>query len=111
MARRYWARRPFNYAKEELDRGQIVELVGARNDEKLVRLGYFAPVEKKAETYQCAVCGAEFIGLTERDYHGKKRHSNKKLTPEEEDRQAEKEERMMEELAPLNLDKAKGRRG
>jgi len=105
----YWARRPFGYAGQELDRGQIVELVGAKNDEKLIRLGYFAPVEKKAETYKCAECGAEFIGLAERTHHGDKRHSGKALTPEEEDRQTEREERLMDELAPLNLDKAKGK--
>jgi len=102
MVKKYWARRPFDYAGKELDRGQIVELIGARNDEKLVRLGYVAPVERKAEIYQCAVCGAEFIGLAERTHHGDKRHSGKVLTPEEEDRQAEREERLMEELAPLN---------
>jgi len=107
--RRYWAKRPFGYAGQDLDRGQIVELISARNDEKLIRLGYFAPVEKKAETFRCAVCGAEFIGPAERTYHGDKRHSGKVLTPEEEDRRAEREERLMEELAPLNLDKAKGK--
>jgi len=109
MAKKYWARRPFTYAGQELDRGQITELVGARNDEKLVRLGYFAPVERKAKTFQCAICGAEFIGPAERTHHGDKRHSGKVLTPEEEDRQAEREERLMEELAPLYLDKAKGK--
>jgi len=102
--KRYWARRPFTYAGQELDRGQIVELVGARNDEKLVRLGYFAPVERKGETSRCAECGAEFIGLTERDYHGDKRHSGKVLTPEEEDRRLEREEKLMEQLAPLNVE-------
>ncbi|MBW2672589.1 MAG: hypothetical protein JRD89_04120 [Deltaproteobacteria bacterium] len=109
MAKKYWARRPFAYAGQELDRGQITELVGARNDEKLVRLEYFAPVERKAEIYRCGICGAEFIGLAEREHHGDKRHSGKVLTPEEEDRMAEREERLMEKLAPLNLDKAKGK--
>jgi len=103
MAKRYWARRPFTYAGQELDRGQITELVGARNDEKLVRLGYFAPVERKAEIYRCALCGAEFISYAEREYHGNKQHSGKVLTPEEEDRRLEREERLMEELAPLNV--------
>jgi len=104
MAKKYWARRPFTYAGQELDRGQITELIGARNDEKLVRLGYFAPVEKKAETFQCAVCGAEFVGYAEREYHGNKRHSDKVLTPEEEDRRLEREEKLMEQLAPLNVE-------
>jgi len=107
--KKYWAKRPFGYAGVELDRGQVFELVGARNDEKLIRLGYIAPVERKAETYRCAECGAEFIGLAERTHHGDKRHSGKALTPEEEDRMVEREERLMEELAPLNLDKAKGK--
>jgi len=109
MTKKYWARRPFTYAGQELDRGQITELVGARNDEKLVRLGYFAPVEKKIKTYRCSECGAEFIGLAERTYHGDKCHSGKVLTPEEEDKMAEREERLMEKIAPLNLDKAKGK--
>jgi len=110
MAKKCWARRPFTYAGQELDRGQITELVGARNDEKLVRLGYLAPVEGKAEIYQCAVCGAEFIGYAEREYHGDKRHSDKVRTPEDEIRMLEREEKLMEEVAPLNLDKTARKR-
>ena len=34
MAKRYWAKRPFEYAGKELDRGQITELVGARNEDR-----------------------------------------------------------------------------
>jgi hypothetical protein len=31
-----------------VDRGLVLQLVGALNDEKLVRLGYFAPLDAKS---------------------------------------------------------------
>jgi len=105
MAKRYWAKRSFEYNGKELDRGQITELAGAKNDEKLVRLGYFGVVDsafqKHAETFACAECGAEFIGFAERDAHGKKRHSGRALSPVQEDARQEREEKMLQEVAPL----------
>jgi hypothetical protein len=107
-APRYYARRGgFSYAGQPVDRGLVLQLAGALNDEKLVRLGYFAPLDAKAESYRCAVCGAEFIGIGERTGHGDARHRPRDLTPDEEDRLEERREKIEQELAPLYLDKTK----
>lgn len=100
----YWATRPFGYVGLELDRGQIFEMTGARNDEKLVRLGYVQQYTGKAnDLVECAVCGGRFIGHNERIQHHEKRHVAR--DPWAEDEMAEREERRLAEIAPLNLDK------
>jgi hypothetical protein len=107
-APRFYARRGgFDYAGQPIDRGQVIQLVGALNDEKLVRLGYFAPLEARAETYRCAQCGAEFIGIGERTAHGDARHRVRDLTPDEEDAREERRERLENEVAPLYLENTK----
>lgn len=99
----YWATRPFGYAGQELDRGQIFELAGARNDEKLVRLGYVQPYQGKVgDLVECAGCGGLFLGHNERIQHYEKRHVAH--DPFTEDEMAEREERRLAEVAPLNLD-------
>jgi hypothetical protein len=62
---------------------------------------------RRAETYRCAHCGAEFIGIGERTGHGDARHKVRDLTPDEEDALIERRERIEQELAPLYLDKTK----
>ena len=100
-----WAKRPIGYGTQEIDRGQVFELAGARNDEKLLRLGYIAPFEGKAkDMVECAACGAQFIGGDERRGHYEKRHL-RVLSPEEEDAHTDREERFLNEVAPLHLDK------
>lgn len=107
-APRFYARRGgFDYAGRPVDRGLVLPLVGALNDEKLVRLGYFAELPAKAEVYTCAICGAEFIGIGERTGHGDIRHKPRDLSPDEEDRLEERRERLENEVAPLYLDKTK----
>lgn len=101
----YVARWPIGYGEQSLDRGQVFQLGGQVNDEKLIRLGYVLPLERGAERYQCAECGAEFVGIAERTAHGRDRHSGRILSPEEEDRAIDRRERMLQEIAPLNLDK------
>lgn len=103
MGKQYYARRPFGYMNTSLDRGQIFELGGALNDEKLVRLGYCAELPADAPRHQCAECGALFVGINERTAHGDKRHVER--TPEEEERLFDREERQLEQVAPLFLDK------
>jgi hypothetical protein len=108
VAPRYVARRGgFEYAGQPIDRGLIFPLAGGMNDEKLVRLGYVTLLEGKAETYRCAVCGAEFVGISERTGHGDLRHKQRSLTPEEEDRFEDRQEKQNEQLGPLYLDKTK----
>lgn len=101
---RHVARWPIGYGALNLDRGQVFALQGEINDEKLVRLGYVSELPKGAEVYRCAPCGAEFVGISERDAHGRDRHSGCALSPEEEERQFDRRERMLQEVAPLNLD-------
>lgn len=107
-APRFFARRPFDYAGAALDRGQILRLQGARNDEKLTRLGYVAAVESDATTYTCAECGATFIDIATRSGHGQTRHRARALTPGEEDAHEERQEALLAQVAPLYLDKAAG---
>lgn len=103
---RHWARRPFKYAGVDMDRGQVFELIGAINDEKLVRLGYCDELDPKTELHTCAECGAEFIGIGERTGHGAKRHDPFAPDPERDpagyDRMVERELRQLEQVAPLN---------
>ena len=74
----YWCRRPFDYdAGLSFDREQIIELHGLRNDEKLIRLGYVQELKgNDFQVCECAVCGAQFISMNGRDTHIKMRHSN-----------------------------------
>lgn len=130
-ARAYYARRPFGYQGVELDREQVLQLVGAVNDEKLVRLGYIAPlVDEDGRQYGCRHCPAKFLSENARDAHGKKRHAAPKPPPRleprqpdetvqefemreaawreqvlsEEDKAIEREERELDKDAPLYLD-------
>ena len=105
MGSKVWAKRPIGYGSQEIDRGQVFDLAGARNDEKLLRLGYIAPFEgKPKDLVECAACGAQFIGGDERRGHYEKRHV-RVLSPEEEDARSDREERFLAEVAPLHLEK------
>ncbi len=53
-----WARKTFNYNGSELEQGEVFDLIGARNDEKLLRVGYLEEV--KEEVSHCT-CGKEFV--------------------------------------------------
>lgn len=107
-APRYWARRGgFDYMGRSVDRGMLVQLANARNDEALIRLGYVTLLETGAETYRCAECGAEFVGISERTHHGDLRHRERDLSPDEEDARDERMEKLQEQIAPLYLDKSK----
>lgn len=114
MSTRYYARRTMTYgpgAGQPLDRGQLLELTGMVNDEKLIRLGYVAQAPKRASIVSCGVCGAEFITDEGLASHGRERHAEKRLTPRAEDERAERRERIENELAPLHLDKTAASRG
>ena len=104
MTVKVWAKRPIGYNGQDIDRGQVFTLAGARNDEKLVRLGYVEPWDGKArDLHECAACGAQFIGGNERQGHYERRHL-RVLTPEEEDARAERDERFLNEVAPLRME-------
>lgn len=97
---------PFDYAGRGYDRGQLIELQGFTHDERLIRLGYVAELEKGVELYECSVCGGTFVGVRERTHHGDRRHAPpRERTPMDEDAAAEAEERMLDQVAPLYLEK------
>lgn len=107
MSTKYYARRPFDYGDKQVDRGQVLELLGLRNDEKLIRLGFVLELRRGEHICPCGVCGAQFVGDNELNAHGAMRHANRfqQLSPEEEDRQLDRQEKMLEQVAPLYLDK------
>lgn len=104
-AERYWARRPMGYTDDESwEHGQVVELRGMANDEKLVRLGYVQPLKVSVETFTCAECGRAFIEPSLRTRHGDRAHApQRSLTPQQEDEQATQEEQFLNQVAPLHL--------
>ena len=87
-------------------------MAGLRNDEKLIRLGYVNDLSIKAETFTCGECGAEFVDLGTRDAHGQRQHPRfvRELSPLEEDAEATREARLLNEIAPLNLGNTAGAR-
>lgn len=102
------SRRGFGYDESlEVDRGQYFRLRGHRGDEKLLRLGYVEEVKTDSEGYVCSECGATFEDELTRRGHAKNRHPShdRRLTPREEDRFLEHEEKMNENIAPLYLEK------
>ena len=107
MATQVWARRPFQYGDKQLDRGQVFDLTGSRNDERLLRLGYVEEIKRaRKDLHECAACGALFVGGNERAGHYERRHVRVNLSPDEEDRRIDREERMLNEVAPIYMDKA-----
>lgn len=102
-ADKHFARMIFDYAGEQLDRGQILELKGAINDEKLVRLGYVGKLAKADPVSHCGACQKQFRGDDMRDAHAKLRHSGREVTPE----MIEQEQERAQKQTPLHLDKTK----
>ena len=108
--KQYYVRRPFDYAGEELDRGQIIELKGARNDEKLLRLGYVQELPRNTGFRECGVCFKKFVGEGERNGHAEMRHSDryKGMTALEKEAAMEEEvdrqEKRLERDAPLHFE-------
>lgn len=99
--RKCWAKRPFQYGSLDLGRGQVFDLRGSPNDDKLIGMGYVAPVEKGMSFTTCATCGAEFIGHAELRQHGDALHPARPRSDEEEDRFQDRQEAMLETLAPV----------
>ena len=98
---RVWAKRPFQYGGLDLGRGQVFELRGSPNDDKLLGMGYVAAVEKGTQLTKCGECGAEFLGHGELRHHGDAKHPARPRSEEEEDRFLDRQEAMLETLAPI----------
>lgn len=62
------------YNGESYETGQVIKLAGARNDEKLIALGYIAEFPKGDEPVTCGRCGKEFRTDTDRRRHGDRKH-------------------------------------
>ena len=77
----WWSKRTMGYGGQQLDRGQVLKLKGLANDKLLVDLGYVAMIPLGTPTYPCRLCGAEFIDAGLRDGHGKGRHEERPFTP------------------------------
>lgn len=115
----YWARRPFGYGGDDLDRGQVVALTGAINDAKLSRLGYVVPLLPTDTLFPCRHCRARFVDLSTLNAHGDKRHkdidrrptlptSARGLTVDDtavDTESMEREQDNLDRIAPLNIDK------
>lgn len=66
----------FDYTEESgrLERGQVIKLAGVRNDERMVRMQYFAPVAKGTGLKECGECGKLFVDEARREAHGQLWH-------------------------------------
>ena len=60
-----------------VDHGQIITLVGARNDQSLVRLGYLSRLVGETRVAECGECGEKFMDDQTRDAHGRKTHKRR----------------------------------
>lgn len=115
----YYARRPFQYDNDlYVDQGQVVELRGLLNDEKLTRLGYFevCTPAQRSHLMQCGECGVKFLNAHFRDRHGDRQHRNRgrgglEASPAGAggfyaDDEGDAEERRLEAEVPLYIEKS-----
>jgi len=104
--RLYMARRTFEYDNSlHLDRGQLFNLAGHRNDEKLVRIGFVEEVVRKITPVQCGVCGQKFVDEYSLNSHGNMRHSGREpQTEHERVVRLEQIQKQDDDAAPLYLD-------
>ena len=105
--KRVFARWQFQYTNDlYVHRHQVFELVGARNDEKMLKMGYMELMKPGQRTFQAPNGGPHFISEEARDEYERERRRKEVRAglpedPVEEDaRQARREKRLMEE-SPL----------
>jgi hypothetical protein len=73
--------RTFVYAGKSIDRGQVFKLLGMLNDKRMGDMRYFVSLEPKATLYECPKCGEKFVAMGLRDSHVKRRHIKSAFTP------------------------------
>lgn len=112
MGKLYVVRRSMEYGPESkpADRGQLIELQGMKNDEALVRLGYVSLANERATVVSCGKCGAKFQTDEALSAHGGYRHSNRTLTPQQEDAREDARAKTEDEVNPIYLDQTKASR-
>ena len=64
--RKVFTRTPFNYNGHDLERGEVFDLEGLRNDQKLIDTKYVQEVNKLKDVISCT-CGKSF--MVESFYH------------------------------------------
>ena len=106
----YMARRSFGYGDRKLDRGEVLQLAGAKNDEKLIRLGYVQAWKGK-KAVECGLCQRRFTDEATRATHGQFSHDEAPRDAREEDQLDDRRERYEQTVAPLYLDKTAASRG
>lgn len=114
MSELYAATRMFDYGPpntpgETLDPGQIVELGGWLNDDKLIRLNLVKKIDGRSKPCQCGKCGKQFAAEFFLSGHGNKRHRG--LTAKEQLDVSIAEDKKMDTVMPLHLDKTAATRG
>lgn len=109
MSKLYAVRRSMEYGNpgRPVDRGQVIELEGMKNDEALVRLGYVSLANERAVLVSCGKCGAKFQTDQALAAHGSYRHSTATLTPQQEDAREDARIKVEDEVNPIYLDKTK----
>lgn len=78
---KFWAKRPFGYGGQSLERGQVGRLTQSPNDRLLHDLGYLALLDDDVKPFPCRECGAEFLDQRLRDAHGKSAHEKNAYSP------------------------------
>ncbi len=82
MSDRVYARVPFTYDRLDVERGEVFELIGARNDEKLTRLRYVVELKTKEKIRKCDDCGKEFVDF---GFYGHRTKQHKREDPTDKD--------------------------
>lgn len=68
-----YAKIPFNYGGQELERGEVISLRGLPRDNQLVNLRYFIKVDSREHDKQaCLSCGKIFAGYSYLQGHKRK---------------------------------------
>ena len=113
------------YAKTPSSGTTAIETGTGVNDRKLDRLGYIVALRKSDDVFPCRHCEKKFVDLNTLNAHGSRRHSDKDARPNvpysprgvtvdetAADTQIfEREQKQMDQVAPLNLDKTEASRG
>lgn len=63
------------YNGKPVETGQVIDLIGARNDARLLEYGYVAEWPKGVEPFECAECGKQFVSEPTRRKHGDRVHA------------------------------------
>ena len=112
--RLYFASRPFSYGPPDskgdaLTAGQVVALGGYPGDHRLVDLGLLREVDKRTTLVACGKCGARFVTDALLHMHGNRNHAG--LDPVAAEHAAVAEDKKLEKMMPLHMDRTEASRG